>query len=127
MFNMKLEWKESYNVDLPSFESWLRINYSSEYVGNSAGSSLRLYFSETLEQADQDAIQAEWDSLEEESEATKIQARLNRDAAVVEAKSGVLAKAWDDMSVAERKIVMSQDLNDSDRDSLLSDYPQGGE
>ncbi len=66
MFAIKLSWKE-FSVDLRALDAKMRLDYPS-YVGNQAHSDLELWFSEELSQEDQDAIQAYWDALTEESE-----------------------------------------------------------
>ncbi len=108
MFSMHLAWK-GFSLDLPSIELWLRANAGEFYVGNSADEGLTLWFSEQPDQADLDAVQAYWDALDEESdEASNYVSKEDIVAAISTLKAGIPAKAWDDMSVAERKIVLGQ-------------------
>lgn len=45
MYSVKLSWPVGFNVYLPSIETWVKANAGAGYVGNSADSSLTLWFS----------------------------------------------------------------------------------
>ena len=125
MFSIEKQWKE-HLVDLPALVVWLKANVGTFYIGLSADLKLTLHFSEEPIQADKDAIDAHWDSLDESGEDTKIAEREDKDAAELDAKAALSGQNWDDLLPAERKMVLGQDLDDADRDALLTKYPQGG-
>lgn len=108
MYSIKLNWKE-FNVDLNLVESWFRANAGEAYSGNSADSVLTLWFTAEPVQETQDAINSYWDSITAESEeATSYLPQAEITAAIEAAKTALLSKSWDEMSLPERKLVLGQ-------------------
>lgn len=106
MYSIKLEWK-SFNLCLESVEAWMKLNCGENYVGNSADYALTLWFKEEPE--NKDDILAYWELLDEESDEAKAYVpAASIQAKIEELKEGLLSKSWDEMSVAERKLMMGK-------------------
>lgn len=104
-FCLRLDWK-NFNVNLEMVEAYLKLNHSS-YVANQAAAQLELYFSEFIDETEQEAIVDYWDSLTEMSEeATSYVSQSDIQQAIESLKQSALLKTWDTMTIAERKIVM---------------------
>ena len=105
MYSMKLEWKE-FSLSLLPIETYFIATYP-YYRGNSADTALTLWFSEEPTDEDKTAIQAYWDGiLVDSTEATSYVSSQQVAARIADLKAGLLAKSWDDMTTAERKIVV---------------------
>lgn len=129
MYSIQYEWKRdeegnSWKLDLPSFESWLRENAGEKYVGNSADSVLTLWFSEEPSEDVKELVHLMWENTLPEDEAPKIKLANDRELAVAKAKIEIVNQNWNQLISAERKIVLNQALSDSDKDALLVKYPQ---
>lgn len=110
MFSIRLEWKE-FNISLPDVNAWVKANANNEeyYTGLSADSGLTFWYSEEPNQDTKDALDTYWTSLDEESdEAMSYVSSSSIEEVVVELKDGIPNKSWDQMSQAERKIVLGQ-------------------
>lgn len=108
MYSIPLSWK-AFSLNLADVETWLRANAGVSYVGNSADSQFTLWFSEEPAQAVKDAIANFWDALIAESpEAFNYVSMASIRAAIDVLKAGIPAKTWDQMTVAERKLVLGQ-------------------
>lgn len=120
--SIKLEWKP-FKAHLPELESWMRSNFPT-YVGNSADACLTLWFSEEPDQDTKDLVAMQWDSLVDVDEAAKVQLLQDRETAVIAAKENIVNLTWNQLTIAERKIILNQPLTDADKDALLVKYPQ---
>lgn len=102
MYKIELQWKE-FKVSLVNLEKHLRENFQT-YVGNQASSKLELFFSEEPLQEDKDYIADYWESLDGSDYVSESEVKQ----AIEALKAGLITKSWDQMSVAERKIVVGQ-------------------
>lgn len=67
-FSMKLDWKDGISVSLDAMETWFKANAGAEYRGNSADDKgLTLWFAEVPSEEEQEAVQAKWDAIDEDS------------------------------------------------------------
>jgi hypothetical protein len=104
MYQYFLPWK-SFNVSLKSVETWMRANVS-YYQGNSADLQFNLWFSEEPDEATKQYIQDYWNDLTEEStEATSYVSASSIVAAVQAAREDMVAKSWDQLSTAQKKLL----------------------
>jgi hypothetical protein len=106
MYSIKLEWK-SFNLDLQAVDAWMKANCGDNYLGNSADVALTLWFKEKPE--NEEDVLAYWELLDEESDEAK--SYLPADAIakkIEELKEGMLLKSWDEMSAAERKLMLGK-------------------
>jgi hypothetical protein len=105
MYAKKLEWKE-HSLNLEMVEEWLHAN-TTGYVGNSADAALTLWYEEELSEEESDAVDAYWDSLDEESdEATTYKSAQQIKDRIDELKAGIPSKTWNLLITAERKLVL---------------------
>ena len=105
MHGLILQWKE-FSVNILAIETYFIATYP-YYRGNSADTALTLWFSEEPTDEDKTAIQAYWDGiLVDSTEATSYVSSQQVAARIADLKAGLLAKSWDDMTAAERKIVV---------------------
>jgi len=123
MFSISKEWNE-WNVDLQDLHIWLQANGGAYYSGMSADYSLTLWWTEDPGSEIVAAVESRWSGLTEEGEAAKIAARLSKDEAVKDAFEALPSLDWDDMTTAERKLVLNRSLSEDDRAALLIKYPQ---
>lgn len=123
MFAIVKEW-QSFQIHLPVLEAWLKANAGEHYTGNSADISFTMWFSEEPSEGIKSAITAQWESLTEQGEAAKITLYENRNKAVEDAKVALLTALFDDLIVAERKLILNLPLTTDDLDALLVKYPQ---
>lgn len=108
MHAINLAWKE-FNLDLTAVDTWMRANASELYLGNSADSSLNLWFSEDPGPTIVAMCNQYWDGLNEESpEALSYVSRQEITDAITALRSNLHTKTWDAMSTAERKLVTGQ-------------------
>jgi hypothetical protein len=107
MYPIRLEWK-AFNVDLAAVEAWMRANAGGFYAGNSADSHLTLWFTEDPGAEVIADVTDYWDGITEESDEADYVSFDAIKAAVETLKAGLLAKTWDQMSTAERKLVLGQ-------------------
>lgn len=113
MYSVKLEWHE-HNIDLQAAETHIKMLFA-HCVGNSAGADLTFWFTEALTEEQEQIVRDYWASLDAASnEAQSYIAGADLEAAHAALKSGLISKNWDDMSVAERKIVLGQSLTRSE-------------
>ena len=109
MHAYKLEW-HAHSVDLQAVQTYVKASFPN-CVGNSADSALTFWFTEALTEEQEQIIRDYWASLDAASnEAQSYVAGADLEAAHAALKSGLVSKNWDDMSVAERKIVLGQSL-----------------
>ena len=107
MYSIQLEWK-SFNVDLSTIDIWMR-SASDLYVGNSADIALTLWFSEEPDDDTKFLVKEYWQELTEESdEASSYIPQDDLNAKLNELKAQLISKSWDNMTVAERKLVLGQ-------------------
>lgn len=113
MYSVKLEWKE-FSVSLLPIETYFIATYPN-YRGNSADTALTLWFSEEPTDEDKTAIQAYWDGiLVDSTEATSYVSSQQVTDRIAELKTGLLAKAWDAMTTAERKIIVGAAVSNAE-------------
>jgi hypothetical protein len=94
-----LQWKE-FLVDLPSIESWVKSNFPlSGYIGNSADSSLTLWFNQDASAIPTDEINEKWDSLTLDS--SEVTAYANRVAASAYQRQAAAAIAYGQTMMAQ--------------------------
>lgn len=129
MYSIQYEWKldedgNIWNIDLPSFEAWLRVNAGSLYSGNSADAKFTLWFTEEPSEDIKDLIDLQWASTAADEEIAKIKRTADKEKAVAEARLSVPSQNWDSLIAAERKIIMNQALTEADKTALLAKYPQ---
>ena len=109
MYSVKLEW-HPHNIDLQAAEAHIKMLFA-HCIGNSADSALTFWFTEALTEEQEQIVRDYWASLDAASnEAQSYVAGADLEAAHAALKSGLAAKTWDNMSVAERKIVLGQSL-----------------
>lgn len=122
MFDIKLDWK-SFKVSMPDLELWLRGNAGLSYVGNSAGTDLKLHFSSEPNDQIKALIQQMWDSMDQATEADKISLYEQVKRVVAYAEQNLPYIDITTMIPAEKKLWMGQQLNLQDQLSLVTKYP----
>lgn len=123
MYSMKFDWK-TFKVHLPHFEQWVKSVAGASYKGNSADSHFTLWFDAEPSQQIKDTIQSNWDSLREDTENVYISQAQKRNRAVSAATVSIPVQNWDQLLPSERKIMMKMELTDTDKDELITKYPQ---
>jgi len=109
MHAYKLEW-HAHNIDLQAAEIYVKANFS-HCVGNSADTALTFWFTQPLSTGEEQNLRSYWAALDAASNETQSYvAGADLEAAHTALKSGLAAKTWDSMSVAERKIILGQSL-----------------
>jgi len=77
-------------------------------------------FEEMVSEESIDAIKTYWDSIDNESEeATTYASQDAVNAAIIAAKEDAVTKSWDQLSPAQRKMMMGLALTAEDKQSLL--------
>lgn len=112
---MRLEWKE-FNVSLENLEAHMRANFP-QYVGNQAAQALELYFNEEPSEQEKEDIQAHWESLDGSDylSAQDLAAQAEElKQAIIDMKSTLVSKTWDQMTVTERKVAMNMEVTRSE-------------
>jgi len=108
MIKLDLAWHE-FNVSLPMFNTWIKELEGNNYLGMSADSKLSVWFTNKPSTENLYEIEAKWHGLSESSE--EVQSYVSQDTIrnkIEELRLGLIEKDWDDMTVAERKIVLGQ-------------------
>ncbi len=114
MFTVVLQWKE-HSLNLGAISTWMRVNAGEHYVGNSADYALTLWFTEEPTPEILDYIQTYWDGLDEaSSEATSYKSTSQIRDRMEELKADIPAKTWNQLNMAQRKIVVGVELTDDD-------------
>lgn len=115
LFSIELPWK-SFNVNLQWVESYVNsLTAGPHYAGCSADTKLTLWFRESLSAEDAQEVTDYWESLTEESaEAMNYVSQDQITARIEELKADMLSKSWDEMSLAQRKILMNQSLSNTE-------------
>lgn len=104
-FSIDVNWKE-FNVYRPKIEEWMIAHAGEQYCGHCAGEKLQFWFLEEPTQEVKDAVIAYWDSLTVESvEATSYVSQLSINAAMQAAREDAVTKSWDQLSVAQKKLI----------------------
>ena len=105
MFNIDLVW-HPFSVNLASVETWVKAN-TTDYVGNSSDTDLTLHFTSEPDEAAKAAVRAYWEALTAESpEAVAYMPQADIVAAIAAARLDAVAKPWDSLSVAQKKLLM---------------------
>jgi hypothetical protein len=121
-FKIEKEWKE-FSISLPKIEEWMKANAGASYCGNQAGARLELWFTEEPIQGAKDAIDAYWDAIDgAHVAATSYISAADLKAAYDAARLDAVTKQWNDMSVAQRKIVSSIALSSAEEAQLVIDF-----
>jgi len=105
MYNIDLTW-HPFPVNLAAVETWVKAN-TTDYIGNSSDTDLTLHFSSEPDEAAKAAVRAYWEALTAESPAAVAytpQATIS--AAIEAARLDAIAKPWDALSIAQRKLVL---------------------
>jgi len=109
MYSVKLEW-HAHSINLQAAEAHIKMLFA-HCVGNSAGTDLTFWFTEALTEEQEQIVRDYWAALDAASNETQSYvAGADLEAAHTALKSGLAAKTWDSMSVAERKIILGQSL-----------------
>lgn len=126
MYTMQLEWKrpvlsgdgsmdspyvygDIYPICLDSVDAFMRDNAGDDYCGLSANSKLEIHFTSEPSQEIKDLVATYHASLTPDSpEALAYCSQEAKQAKIEELRQGMLAKSWDQMSLAERKIMLNQ-------------------
>lgn len=82
-----------------------------------------MWFTEEPSEEQKTAIDAQWDGLTEQGEAAKWTLYDQRNAAVEEARVGLLTASFNDLIAAERKMLLGMPLTSEDLDALLVKFP----
>jgi hypothetical protein len=105
MHNIDLPWHQ-FSVNLASVEAWVKAN-TTDYVGNSSDTDLTLHFTTEPNDAAKAAVRAYWEALTAESpEAVAYTPQATISAAIEAARLDAIAKPWDALSIAQRKLVL---------------------
>lgn len=105
-YSIELEWKE-HNVNLDAVHSWMQENAGEQYCGMSSHSKLVVHFKEKPSSEEEQACRDYWEGLDEESEEAGSYASAEDIKAASDAmRAGLVSKTWDQMSAAERKMVL---------------------
>lgn len=104
-YSIELKW-HVFPVNLELLEAHLRSSYPG-CGGLSADRCLTVWFSEYPGEAECQELLDFWDALDAESEYVTTYLPAGEVAAVVETlKTGMLSKTWDQLSLAERKLIL---------------------
>lgn len=114
MYTVDLAWK-NFNVNLDAVEVWMKANAGGSYLGNSADADLSLHFSAKPDDATLQHIQDYWDALSDSStEVTTYASRQTIVDAVASLRLDAATKTWDQLSAAQRKLVVGLSLTRQD-------------
>ena len=126
MFTLSFDWKkevisgdgteespyvygDSYNVCLDTIAAYMRENAGEHFCGISANAKIEFHFSQEPSQSIKDLVVTYWNLITSESEeAANYCSHETKQEAIDTLKAGLASKTWDEMSVAERKIVLNQ-------------------
>lgn len=108
----KYEWKE-FPIDLPSLLVDLHAAYPS-ICGISADVNMRVCSTEELDQVALGSIQAHIDALDPAVEAEKRAKPILRESAIDAAKLDAVTKTYDQLSVAQKKLLLGLLPTDSE-------------
>lgn len=119
---INLIWRP-FQVDLQDFKRWMDNTFnerSDGFATNDTGISVFIH-DETEE--DINALQAAWDALNEENEATKLLRPAKLETAFINAKNAIIGiNRWSDMNSVQRKIVIGLSLTYEEQDQLIELY-----
>lgn len=107
-----LEWRE-FNISIPEVRAWIGANlpdFEPSFSANSRGLIVKLYGEDYPSEADKDSLRNWWESLTETDDAaTKYYSMADFKAAVAAARQSAVGKLWDDMTIAEQKVIAGVD------------------
>lgn len=107
-FTIRLVWKD-FKTNLDLVHNWLKSNAGPLYTGCSGNSFFEVHFSTEPDQSVVDAVNTYWNELAADgTEAKQYVSKEIVAAKTQELKDGLLAKNWDQMSLAERKLMVGQ-------------------
>lgn len=125
MYSIIKEWKE-FNISLDILETWMRANMGDSFTGNQAGSSLELWFTEEPSEEIKTALDNYWDAIDEEHEvATEYVSSQSLIDAESRAREDAVTKAWDALSIEQKKLLSGAEVLLADRRQMLIDFPEG--
>lgn len=107
MVTIALEWLQ-FPVNLQVVGGWLKANAGSFYLGISGNTNLQIHFSSKPADNVISAIKNYWIGLNGNSPEHHYVSKNAIITKINELKTGLISKTWDNMSVAERKIVIGQ-------------------
>lgn len=113
MYSIRFEWK-SFNLNLGLIDAYLKSQIADLYAGNSADTGLTMWFTGEPTDEQKVSVQAYWDSITEESDEANYVSSSQITARIAELKDGLTSKSWDEMSIAERKLVTSQNVSNTE-------------
>ena len=107
-YSIKLVWK-SFNVNITLVDKWCKANLGSSYMGSSGDRMLSLHFSEQPSDELATKVKNYWEGVHPSISSESHYVSKNDISARIQAlTAGLLSKSWDQMSVAERKLVIGQ-------------------
>jgi len=124
-YQHSLAWKE-FNLNLDSVKAAIAALSIAGFAGLSASESeLKADFSEVPSDESKAAIDAYWAGLtDESSEATSYYSRTALQFALIAARADAATKAYDDLSVQQKKLIAGTNLSESDNLALIAAFPE---
>jgi hypothetical protein len=122
MYSIILEWK-SFPVSMKDIAVWAKMECGEHSSGMSANTKLEFHFTQEPSQLVKDKVQAMWDQLGEEVEATKLAHWAQQDRAVKYARDNIPYADFATLLPAERKMWMGAELSDPDKEAIAAKYP----
>lgn len=105
-YTIELSWKE-FNLDIDSVKAEIASIAGENFCGCAADYGLQLFFLEEPTQEVKDLISTYWDSMDSEAPEAQAYVSVNDiEAAKQAAKISAVSKNWDDMTAAERKLII---------------------
>lgn len=106
MYTYNLSWK-NFNVDLDAVSVWLSNNAGLSYCGISANSSFQIHFNEEPSQQIKNDIEDYWDAIDSNSqEALSYVSQQDILEEIDTIKIDALSKTYDQLSAAQKKLLM---------------------
>ncbi len=142
MFKVEKEWKE-FNISLSKFSDELKTLFPEHetnpvFKGTQANTVLELWFDKEIEGYIQDAegnitiesgsnaesIETLWDSIiESHVIATSYASSISLEEAEQRARTDIISKTFDQLSIEQKSLLAGVDLTEEDRLQLLTDFP----
>lgn len=103
---MELSWKE-FNLDVDSVKAEIASMAGENFCGCAADYTLQLFFLEEPTQEVKDLISTYWNSIDSESPEAEAYVSISEyETAIAAARESAVTKDWDQMSTAERKVIV---------------------
>lgn len=121
MFTIQFEWKP-FRTHIGDLTKEIKA-LADKCCGCSAHRILEIHFTEEPSEDDKLLVQTLWDELDEVQEAAKFKRDSDREFAKSKAREAIFNLTWDEMIVAERKVMQDESkLTDADLDALVAKY-----